>query len=777
MSKILIIVESPAKCKKIESFLGSQYKCIASFGHIRELMTQKGLQCIEIENNYNPLFQISQRQKKQVATLKKNIQESKEILLATDDDREGEAIAWHICQVCKLNVNTTKRIIFHEITKPALIKAVKNPGKINMDMVNSQKARQVLDLLVGFTISPILWKSISSNKKSALSAGRCQTPALRLVYDNELDIQANPGKKCYAISGYFTKNNIKYVLDKDIETKDECEEFLENSVNHSHMMTNTTPKNIEKTPPKPLTTSDLQQKASSILHYSPKQTMSICQNLYEEGYITYMRTDSRYYSEEFINSAEKYIKSKYGNEYIKNDLISLSLNNKKQNDEKKTKKKKNDDNSQEAHEAIRPTKILIKSIEPSGKKITAKEVRMYKLIWNITTESCMSNSKYLKFLSTITSPIESKYKYSCEQITFPGWEVVQGYEEHNKDYHYLLKINTKRELSYNKIKGEYTLKEIKTHYNEAKLVSLLEKKGIGRPSTFSSIISKIEERGYVKKDDIKGIAIDCIDYELENDEISEIQHNKTLGGEKNKMVIQPIGKVVIEFLIKQYNKVFEYDYTKNMENELDKIAKGNKIWHSLCDECYKDIKSINDTIKVEETKQETELEGGYTFRIARYGPVLMKRIDGKIKYHKIKPDIDIEELKDGKIKPEDAILIEKVNSSLGKHKDIDVYLKKGKFGLYISYNDNNISLKGLKKEAEEITINDVLPYIENNNQSSKVTRMINENASIRNGKFGHYIYYKTNTMKKPKFIALKKYKIDYLNCDLEELENIINKHI
>ena len=400
-----------------------------------------------------------------------------------------------------------------------------------MDMVNSQKARQVLDLLVGFTISPILWKNISSNKKSALSAGRCQTPALRLVYDNQKEIEENPGKKCYKINGYFTNNNINYSLNQDFTEKDECEEFLEDSVNHQHIMTNSEPTSIEKTPPKPLTTSDIQQKASSILRYSPKQTMQICQNLYESGYITYMRTDSRYYSAEFIENVENFIERKYGDDYVKDDLFSISLSSQEKEDGE-TKKKSKDNNAQEAHEAIRPTKITRTEIEEDGKKITNKEIRMYKLIWNITLESCMSNSRYLKFLSTITSPVSINYTNSFEQITFPGWEIVKGYEEHNKDYHYLLKINTKKPIKYNKIKATYTLKEIKGHYTEGKLVSLLEKRGIGRPSTFSSIITKIEDRGYVKKGNINGIKVKCTDYELVDDEISEIENTKTIGGEE-----------------------------------------------------------------------------------------------------------------------------------------------------------------------------------------------------------------------------------------------------
>jgi DNA topoisomerase I len=779
MGKILLIVESPAKCKKIESFLGSNYKCIASFGHIRELMTQKGLKCIDIDKNYTPLFQIALKQKKNVITMKKEISDCNEVLLATDDDREGEAIAWHICEVCNLNPQTTKRIIFHEITKTAIQKAVLKPVKINMDMVNSQKARQVLDLLVGFTISPVLWKNISSNKKSALSAGRCQTPALRLVYDNQNEIDNNIGKKCYSITGYFTKNNINYVLDNDIDEKKQCEEFLEKTVNHSHKMTNSKPEQIEKSPPKPLTTSDLQQKASSILHYSPKKTMSICQNLYENGYITYMRTDSRYYSKEFIENIEKYIEKKYEMTYIKKDLFNLSLNKdfKEENNEKKKNEK--DKISQEAHEAIRPTKIETEFIEKK-EKIGNEEIKMYKLIWNITIESCMSNSIYSRFLSTISSPIPTKYKYTCEEIIFPGWEIIQGYEKHNKNYHYLLKVDTNKEIKYNKIKASYSIKELKSHYNEAKIISLLEKKGIGRPSTFSSILSKIEDRGYVKKENIKGKEINCIDFELINDEINEIENKRIIGEEKNKIVLQPIGKIVIEYLLKYYNKIFEYNYTMEMEKELDKIANGKKIWYKLCDECYKDINKINKEIKKEEKDKETIINDEYKFRIARYGPVLVKKENGSTKYFKIKKEIDIEKLKRGEIFPEDAILIDNINNSLGTYKDKDVILKKGKFGLYINYDNNNISLNSLKKNEEEICLDDVIHFIDIKNNSIEernIIRIINDNISVRKGKFGDYIFYKTKTMNKPKFIPCKKTKLDYMNCDIDLLKNYVENNI
>ena len=304
MTYTLVIVESPAKCKKIESYLGTGYKCVASFGHIRELPKNKGLKCIDKTNNYMPLFVNSSSKRKQITKLSGLISSASEVVLATDDDREGEAIAWHICKVFKLPIHTTKRIIFHEITRPAIQRAIRNPTTVNMDKVNAQLARQVLDFLVGFTISPLLWKHITKHKQGSLSAGRCQTPALRLVYDNQKEIDANPGKSGYDITGHFTKMELPFKLNSIIEAQDKTETFLEDSVNHDHMLSHEPIKKTTKKAPIPLTTSAIQQKASNVCSFSPKQTMAMCQILYEAGYITYMRTDSKTYSKEFLQRLE-----------------------------------------------------------------------------------------------------------------------------------------------------------------------------------------------------------------------------------------------------------------------------------------------------------------------------------------------------------------------------------------------------------------------------------------------------------------------------------------
>jgi len=335
----LVIVESPAKCKKIESYLGTGYKCIASFGHIRDLAN--GLKGIDVQNNFKPTFRLLPGKSKYIKPLRAAIKKANQVILATDDDREGEAIAWHICKTFNLPVSTTPRIIFHEITKSAIKKAVANPTVIDMNKVNAQQARQILDCLVGFTISPILWANIS--RKSGLSAGRCQTPALRLIYDNQREINNAPGRIAYDTTGYFTDKNLEFKLNHHHKNEVEMGDFLENSVEFKHIYTCSKPSAKKKQPPLPFTTSALQQKASNILHFSPKRTMTTAQKLYEQGFITYMRTDSRTYSKEFIGKAKKFIVDKWSIKYVNDSIYALSQ---RYNAKKKEKK---DANAQEAH--------------------------------------------------------------------------------------------------------------------------------------------------------------------------------------------------------------------------------------------------------------------------------------------------------------------------------------------------------------------------------------------------------------------------------------------
>jgi len=780
MTFTLVIVESPAKCKKIESYLGAGYKCVASFGHIRELPTRKGLKCIDKGNNYMPMFVESPTKKKQIGKLASLISDSKEVVLATDDDREGEAIAWHICKVFRLPVDKTKRIIFHEITKPAIQRAIKSPTTVDMNKVNAQLARQVLDFMVGFTISPLLWKHITKHKQGSLSAGRCQTPALRLVYDNQKEIDNSPGKSGYDITGRFTKMNLPFKLSSIIESQERTETFLEDTVNHDHMLSHDPIKKSTKKSPIPLTTSAIQQKASNVYQYSPKQTMAMCQILYEAGLITYMRTDSKTYSKEFLEKSNTFISSKYGDEYVKKDLMLLSneskqtgKNTEKFNGKKKKSGKNGDENAQEAHEAIRPTDITRDTIDAKG-KITPREIKLYRLIWSHSVESCMKDASYYTLHSKISAPLEMHYKYTSEQVIFPGWKIVNGYEKESKEYSYLKKVTKKKPLKYHKVNANYSLFELKQHYTEAKLVSLLEKKGIGRPSTFSSLISKIQERNYVTKGNVSGTELECTDFVLENDEIEEIEHTKTVGGEKNKMLITPTGSVVLEFLTKYCDELFNYEYTKEMEDILDVIAHGKKIWHTLCKDCDVQMSTMIESIS-DELQTEYAIDDNHTYTIGRYGPVIKTKIDGKTKFLKVKNDVSLDDIKSGKLTIDEIVEIKKVSPTLGAYKGDEVVVKDGKFGVYAIINKKTYGLKHLGKQKDDITLEDVISVVENKIPANKnILRVINDNLSIRKGKYGSYIFYKTEKMKKPKFFKLKGFDHDELKCDLDVLDSWIN---
>jgi len=773
MSYTVVIVESPAKCKKIEDYLGPGYKCIASYGHIQEL---SGINNIEIDNNFKPNFQLLDNKVQQINKIRNLIKNSKDVLLASDDDREGEAIGWHICQVFDLPLST-KRIIFHEITKNAIQRAVQNPTTLNMDIIHAQQARQILDVIVGYKISPMLWKHISWNTKTGLSAGRCQTPALRLVYDNQKDIEDSPGKKVYNTTGYFTQMNLGFALSHNFEiisfnsTTNTMEEFLEESVEHNHSYSCSKPKQTTKNPPTPFTTSTLQQKASSELNISPKETMSICQKLYEAGHITYMRTDSTTFSSEFIENASEFIKKKFGDDYLHENVGRLSERKVEKPKKKSKKKEEKENNAQEAHEAIRPTDVTLEKIDDA---FSSKERRMYHLIWAVTVESCMSPALYNSISAKISAPMEKEYKYNSELVYFPGWKMVRGYEKENPEFQFLQTLKNKSTVHYNKIVAKVSVKDLKSHYTEAKLVQLLEDKGIGRPSTFSNLIDKIQDRGYVKKDNVKGKKIKCIDYELVKDELEEIEDEREFGNEKNKLVIQPLGILVLEFLLKYFDKLFDYEYTKNMETDLDIIAKGNKIWHNLCRSCFNDINECSKELG-DGDKQIIKIDEEHVYMIGKYGPIIKKGNKDNATFLPVKKDINLEKLKNGDYTLDEIIETQSGSKILGKYKKNDVVLKKGKFGNYIVWNDNKKSLNGMEKNMDEITLDDVIPIIENKvSTNPAIVRLINEDISIRNGKFGTYIFYKTHNMTKPKFIKFNKFKGNYNTCPKEEIEKYVN---
>jgi DNA topoisomerase-1 len=722
--KYLVIVESPSKCKKIEKYLNDNdilniYEVVATMGHITEL---KSLKNINFEDNFNCIYDTSDSKKKQIEIIRKKIKSNDEVILALDGDREGEGIAYHVCSVFNLDVTKTKRIIFNEITEKALTKSVANPTTINMDIVRAQQARQIMDLLVGFKLSPTLWKHVS--KENSLSAGRCQSPALKLIYDNQKDINCGEEVKIYNTTGYFTSKNIPFELNKKFESDKEIESFLKETTSFSHVYNFTGPVKSIKKQPEPFTTSRIQQVASNELHYSPKETMKICQDLYEGGYITYMRTDSKIYSEEFIDSVKKYITTNFEERYISKNIDELSI--KKMVEEKKTKKKvtkepKPDSLTQDAHEAIRPTDIFLKELPED---LSSKERKMYKLIWINTLESCMPPAIYNAITANITAAQNTTFSYRSEQVDFAGWKIVASKLDEDIFYQFLQTMKPNLVVAYKKILSKVTLKNTKSHYSEARLVQLLEENGIGRPSTFSMLVDKIQEKEYVKKQDIKGKEIECKDFELDTDKIvKELMVKREFGNEKGKLVIQPLGIIVAEFLERYFGNLINYEFTKQMEDDLDRIANKEIVWHETCGKC-------NDKIN------ECLTELGETVTDSR-------------------PNSNIK----------DAII--------GNYEGHAVTLKKGKFGLYVTWGENSKTLKELgNRPVESITFEEIEKFLD---EGSNNMREVSPNISIRRSKKGFYVFFKTAKMKKPQFYDLNGFKEDYKTCELDVLKSWIKE--
>jgi DNA topoisomerase-1 len=783
MPNSLVIVESPAKCKKIESYLGPGYKVIASFGHLR---TISGLDAIDIKNEFKTTYSVIQEdlKLKQIEKIRSEMAKSSEVIIATDDDREGEAIGWHICDLFGLSITNTKRIIFHEITETAIQSAIAHPKRINMNIVNAQQSRQILDLLVGFTISPILWNCVSKTHDTSLSAGRCQSPALRLVYENYLDIKSSPGKIVYNTTGIFTNLNLTFELNKQFTTTDEIRDFLEKCKCWAFLCSTTSPKKVIKKAPEPLTTSSLQQLASNELHMSPKDTMKHAQQLYEAGYITYMRTDSKKYSNEFIDSVKTYILNAHGEKYISQNIDSLIVGNKTEDEpSKKTiAQQKSIPAPQEAHEAIRPVNVNIKAvnIQETTTDLLAKSIKLYELIWKRTLESCMPSAQYNSVSAKITAPEDREFVYKTEQPIFLGWQIIDGIEQvaNDKNYQYITTLKQNVSMSPKKIDAKFTMNELKSHYTEARLVQLLEEKGIGRPSTFASLIDKIQERKYVEKQNITGKEIECIDFSLNNNLITEITAKREFGNEKNKLVIQPLGIIVIEFLLSKFDAFFNYEYTKLMEDSLDRIANGKTKWNSLCDDCFNELTNITKDLQ-DLKKFSIEIDNEHTLIIGKHGPVVKcinSKDPKKITFLAVKKNLDLEDIKQ---KPhltlEDVIdntTTTTNKDAIGKYKGQDLFIKKGKYGVYAQWGKETKSLKEdlASTPIEEIEYIDVIRYLDKDTildptKPVGLVRELNKHISIRTGKYGDYIFYKKPRATKPEFLKLNGFDSDYKKCD------------
>ena len=843
----LLIVESPSKCTKIESYLGERYQCISSKGHIREI---DGLSSINTKDKFQIEYTLIKDKRDHIETMRKTVAKypPTNILLATDDDREGEAIAWHICQVCGLDPVKTQRIIFHEITQPALLAAVNAPSRINLSLVAAQQARQVLDIIVGFKISPLLWRTIGRNKKNALSAGRCQTPALRLVHDHHkkyTELRATGVTQIHRISAIFTTRQIKFDLNADITSQESLLDFLEKSKTHDHHLTIGQTRPSTRAPPKPFNTSRLLQIASNQYRLSPKQTMNLCQTLYQSGLITYMRTDCQKYSDVFLKKAAEYIAEKYRGEAYVGDLSAIRIAD-----------------TTMPHEGIRVTNLALTSMTSNDAALS----KLYGLIWRNTIESCMSAAKYNMTEYAVDSPLSTSsssnknncYKYIMETPVFLGWRrveitgnITQTQATESTLALYLEQIaKSGAPLNWSLIESKSTIdSRLPHHYTEASLIQKLEDLGIGRPSTFSSIVETIQERGYVKKTDVVGIRQKCVEYKLRPAAVDASQQctsvleknelEKSFGDEKDKLVIQPTGILVLEFLLQHFDDCFSYDYTKSMETELDILSslshtESSATWHTICRKCFDDITERSKPL-AKQTKQTFALadSADHVLVFNTYGASI-KSTSGQPQYSKIRADIelDLEMAKRGEYTMAELIWRED-NGCLGEYQGTPVYLKNGKFGLYAEWSPLNkkqtISLKPLAKSANEIELQDVIRLITSTKTSDATkntitTTMTQEDAaamflpvscfgdededegedkrtlnvgssaagggsektsirilrsdlSIRKGKYGPYIFHKSTNMKTPKFYPLKPLKDKWQSMsNLELIATIENTY-
>jgi DNA topoisomerase-1 len=647
-----------------------------------------------------------------------------------------------------------------------------------MDMVRAQQARQVLDLLVGFTISPLLWKYVFKNNQNALSAGRCQTPALRLVYENDLEAKtkAENSRQKHRIQACFFPQNLMFELQKEFETETEVCEFLSLSASHPHKFMVYPQKLSERTPPKPFNTSALLQQANNLLHIGAKETMACCQTLYQLGHITYMRTENRKYSPIFIDTATKYISGKWTDKHVHPTLMELNGNADTEN----------------PHEAIRVTNLNMQSLVLIGDKNTGAIERVYRMIWQNTVQSCMAPATFNMIPLEIDAPKDNLYKYTFEIPKFGGFldAVEKTVDKTGFSVELISSMSLRfqalknKTVNYNYIQSVVGFTNRHSRYSEAGLISKLEDLGIGRPSTFSMLIDVIQTRKYVEKTDVQGISVECHEYFLRADEKVPTAKpvKKTMGAEHGKLVIDPMGIVVIEFLMKHFNNLFSYNYTKQMEERLDQVASGKERWNNVCKDVYGEIqKMVKEVNKIE--KKVYNIDENYSLVFFKDGFLLKHKSllteEGKPLLKSVKKGlkIDIAKLEAGGYTYED--LAETERRILGIWNDYEIELKPGKFGAYVEYGDDKkVSLNKLKKTLDKIVLEDVVPFLEEEKPATTVLRVLSPTLSVRNGKFGPYIFYKTEKMKKPKFFDLKGFDQGFGNCDAEELiEWIKNTHI
>ncbi len=759
MQENLVIVESPAKAKTIEKFLGSEYKVMSSYGHIRDLKRKE----LSLDSKtLAPEYEIPTEKKQVVSELKSNAAKAKTVWLASDEDREGEAISWHLCEVLGLDEKKTNRIVFHEITKPAILKAIESPRHLDMNLVNAQQARRVLDRIVGFRLSPVLWRKV----KPALSAGRVQSVAVRLIVEREREIQAFSSEPYYRINAVFSaidengkENEIKAELNTRFTTHADALAFLEKCKNETFTIADIQKKPTKRSPAPPFTTSTLQQEAARKLGFTVSQTMMVAQRLYEAGRITYMRTDSVNLSSLCINAAKDEVAKLYGEEYCKPRNYHTHSKG-----------------AQEAHEAIRPT--YMENVEISG---NPQEKRLYDLIWKRTAASQMEDAQIEKTTINIKIGNEDvQFVASGEVVTFDGFlkvyiestddEIENGEEDTNR----LPKFNVGDVVTRKEIISTERFSQAPIRYTEASLVRKLEELGIGRPSTYAPTISTIQQREYVHKGDKGGEERPYIINVLSDNGIKEEKKVEMAGSEKGKLIPTDIGTVVNDFLMENFPQIMDYNFTANVEQKFDDIAEGRTDWLNMMTTFDKDfepkVKEVMDA-RSEHKVGERELgndpkTGKPVFvKIGRFGPVVQVGTaddDEKPRFAQIPTDKSIET-----ITLEEALDLFKLPRTLGQFEKMDVIIGAGRFGPYVLHNKKYTSLP---KDADPmtITLDGAIRLIEEKRLKDRKRHLKtfeeDEKMEILNGRYGPYIAYDGKNYRLPKAKHAEAESLSYEEC-------------
>ena len=739
MADNLVIVESPAKAKTIQKFLGDGYEVKSSFGHIRDLQDKK--LSVDVEKGFTPEYVVPADKKKVVGELRKAAEKASTVWLASDEDREGEAISWHLFETLGLKKEQTRRIVFHEITKDAIVNAVRNPRSIDMNLVNAQQARRVLDRLVGFELSPILWRKIQPK----LSAGRVQSVALRLVVEREKEIMAFRNEAYYKVEavfhpdGYAESVKVKAILDTRFKTIDEARGFLQDCIGAAFTVSDVEKKEANRFPAAPFTTSTLQQEAARKLRFPVSTTMRVAQSLYERGLITYMRTDSTNLSSLALGTARKFIIENFGEEYSKTRQF-------------KTHSK----GAQEAHEAIRPT--FIENTEIEG---TAQEQKLYNLIWKRTVASQMADAKVLNTTLKIASDKRpEKFNAQATQVLFDGFLKIYmegtDNQESEEDEVMLPDLQTGTRMTDKGILAECKFTAAPQRYSEATLVKKLEELGIGRPSTYAPTIATLTTgRGYIVKGDKEGKKVVVNDLELKDGTVKDVTRTESIGAERGKLLPQEIGMIVTDYLEKYFTDIVDYDFTANVEKDFDQIAGGNLVWNEVIAGFYspfhKKVEEVLNDGNYSHVSKDLGTDGDgnrFVAKFGKFGPFIQKGEGENVQYASLGKGQLIEDLT-----LEDALKLFQLPRTVGKYKDVDVVALKGRFGPFIKYGDKNFSIpRG--KDPLTITLEECSGIIEEGLNKSAANPVMAEykdsDIQVINGRYGPYIKHAGSNYKIPK---------------------------